>query len=81
MATLDPGATGRRPAERRRRASPLLMTVPEAGRKYFGLGKNASYDAARQGIIPTIKTGKKRQRVPVAACERLHQQARSTLEK
>ena len=34
------------------------MTVPEAGRVYFCLGRNASYEAARRGDIPTIKVGR-----------------------
>ena len=33
------------------------MAVPEAGKKYFGLGRNASYEAARRGEIPTIRIG------------------------
>jgi hypothetical protein len=33
------------------------MPVPEAGKKYFGLGRNASYAAAARGEIPTIKIG------------------------
>jgi hypothetical protein len=33
------------------------MQVPEAGKQYFGLGRNASYDAARRGQIPTIRIG------------------------
>jgi len=36
--------------------SRLTYDVPEAG-KLAGLGKNASYDAARRGEIPTIKLG------------------------
>tara|TARA_Y100000310_G_scaffold291014_2_gene318626 strand:+ start:3001 stop:3180 length:180 start_codon:yes stop_codon:yes gene_type:complete len=36
-----------------------LDTVPKAGRKYFGLGVSASYEAARRGDIPTIKIGKR----------------------
>jgi hypothetical protein len=27
------------------------LTVPEAGRRYFDLGRNASYEAARRGEI------------------------------
>jgi hypothetical protein len=46
------------------------MTVPEAGKKYFGLGKNGSYDAAKRGDIPTIKIGS-RLFVPVIAIERM----------
>jgi hypothetical protein len=33
------------------------MSVPEAGRHYFGLGRNASYEAARRGEIPTMRIG------------------------
>jgi hypothetical protein len=32
------------------------MSVPEAGRTYFDLGRNASYEAARRGDIPTIRS-------------------------
>jgi hypothetical protein len=45
------------------------LTVPEAGRRYFDLGRNASYDAARRGEIPTIKIGRLL-RVPIVALER-----------
>jgi hypothetical protein len=45
------------------------MTVPEAGRVYFDLGRNASYEAARRGDIPTIKIGRLL-RVPVVVMER-----------
>ena len=49
---------------------PLTTTVPEAGKKYFGLSRNASYDAAARGDIPTIKIGRLL-RVPVRAMERM----------
>jgi Helix-turn-helix domain len=45
------------------------LTVPEAGRRYFDLSRNASYEAARRGDIPTIKIGRLL-RVPVTAMER-----------
>lgn len=48
--------------------APLTISVPEAGRKYFGLSKNGSYDAARRGDIPTIPVGRLL-RVPVRAME------------
>jgi hypothetical protein len=35
------------------------MAVPDAGRIYFGLGRNAAYAAAARGDIPTIKIGGK----------------------
>ena len=33
------------------------MSVPAAGRLYFGLGRNGSYAAAKRGEIPVIKVG------------------------
>jgi hypothetical protein len=45
------------------------ISVPEAGKEYFDLGRNASYEAARRGEIPTIKIGRLL-RVPVVALER-----------
>jgi hypothetical protein len=48
----------------------LTISVPEAGRKYFGLSRNASYDAAARGEIPTVKIGRLL-RVPVRAMERI----------
>lgn len=48
---------------------PKTLDVPTAGRVYFDLGRNASYEAARRGEIPTIKIGRLL-RVPVAAMER-----------
>jgi Helix-turn-helix domain len=49
-------------------SEPKTLTVPEAGRIYFGLSRNGSYDAARSGDIPTIKIGRLL-RVPVVALE------------
>jgi Helix-turn-helix domain len=49
------------------------LTVPEAGRRYFDLGRNASYEAARRGEIPTIRIGRLL-RVPVIALERMLEQ-------
>jgi hypothetical protein len=48
---------------------PKTLSVPEAGRIYYGLrSAKASYRAAKRGEIPTIKVGN-RFRVPVAAME------------
>ena len=49
---------------------PQTMTVPEAGKRYFGLSRNASYAAAERGDIPVIKIGKLL-RVPVRALEEM----------
>jgi hypothetical protein len=54
--------------------APKTISVPAAGRKYYGIGKNLSYDAARRGQIPTIRVGRLL-RVPVAAMERLLEKA------
>jgi excisionase family DNA binding protein len=47
----------------------LTISVPEAGRR-LGLGKNASYEAARRGELPILRFGRKL-RVPIIAFERL----------
>jgi hypothetical protein len=86
MTTLDPGVTGRGPKkqlrhskgkkkEKKRTRRPphpqaQTMSVPDAGWKYLGLSKNASYEAAERGDIPTIKVGKLL-RVPVRAMEQI----------
>jgi excisionase family DNA binding protein len=50
------------------------MSVPEAGRRYFDIGKNASYEAVKRGEIPVIKIGS-RLRVPVSALDRMLEEA------
>ncbi len=35
-----------------------MYTVPEAGR-LLGLGRNAAYDAAKRGDIPTLQIGRR----------------------
>jgi hypothetical protein len=53
---------------------PKTLTVPEAGRRYFGLGRNASYEAVKRKQIPVIRIGKLL-RVPVMALERMLEEA------
>jgi hypothetical protein len=50
------------------------LPVPEAGRRYFGLGRNASYAAAKRGDIPTIRMGRLL-RAPVVALEQMLKEA------
>jgi hypothetical protein len=50
--------------------APLTISVPEAGERYFGLCRNAAYNAAARGEIPTIRIGRLL-RVPVRALERI----------
>ena len=50
------------------------LSVPAAGKLYFDLSRNGSYAAARAGVIPTIRVGR-RLRVPVVALEKLLENA------
>jgi len=54
---------------------PKTLSIPEAGKRYFDLGKNASYEAARRGELPVLRFGRKL-RVPVVALERLLNEAK-----
>ncbi len=49
--------------------NPKTLSVPEAGKIYFGLSRNGSYEAAHRGEIPTIRIGRLF-RVPIVALER-----------
>lgn len=44
------------------------ITVPDAGRRYYCLSRNASYAAAERGDIPTTRVGRLL-RVPIKAME------------
>ena len=44
------------------------LSVPEAGKRYFGMGRGASYQAAKRGDLPTLKVGRLK-RVPVRTLE------------
>lgn len=54
------------------------LSIPEAG-KALGVGRSAAYEAARTGQLPTIKIGK-RILVPIAALERLLEEAEQSFE-
>jgi hypothetical protein len=80
MATTDPGTTGRRRRGAARRAKELpkrhepppgspVMTIPAAGRKFFGLSKNGSYDAAERGDFGKLLEVGRRRYVVIAAIE------------
>ena len=49
----------------------LTITVAEAATR-LGIGRNAAYEAARAGLIPSIRIGK-RVLIPIAAFERMLQ--------
>ena len=48
----------------------LTVSVPEAGKRYFGLSRGGSYAAAERGEIPTLRIGRLL-RVPVRALEQM----------
>lgn len=48
----------------------ITITVPEAGKRYFGLSRASSYAAAASGEIPTIRIGRLL-RVPIKALDRI----------
>jgi hypothetical protein len=54
--------------------TPQTLSVPQAGKRYFGLSRNASYAAAQRGQLPIIRIGRLL-RVPVRAIERMLDQA------
>jgi hypothetical protein len=57
------------------RTDRIDAAVSAAGEKYYGLGRDGSYRAARRGDIPTVKVDRLL-RVPVAAMERKLEQAK-----
>jgi hypothetical protein len=58
-----------------RREELKTMSIPEAGKKYYGLSRNGSYAAAERGEIPFIGVGRLK-RVPVVAMERKMDEAK-----
>ena len=60
-------------------SKPWVISVPEAGKRYYNLGRWASYEAAKRGEIPTIRVGRSL-RVPVRVIERMleHADAKTT---
>jgi hypothetical protein len=49
--------------------SSLTISVPEAGKRYFGVCDKTAYALAKDGTIPTIQVGRLL-RVPIRAMER-----------
>ena len=68
-ATETATASETKEQRRARLGDPLTMDVPDAGYKYYGLGRSASYAAADAGLIPTKRVGKLR-RVTIALMDR-----------
>lgn len=59
--------------------APRVLSVPEAGKKYFDMGHAASYAAAKNGNLPTIKMGRNLY-VPIVALERMLNECTPTSE-
>jgi excisionase family DNA binding protein len=59
MAAARPETTSGKPRDRSDHAQVerLVYTVPEAGR-LLGLSRNAAYEAAKRGDIPTLRIGR-----------------------
>lgn len=47
------------------------IPVPVAGKLFFGISRNAAYEAARSGEIPTIKIGGRVVAIVAPLAERL----------
>jgi hypothetical protein len=60
-----------------RNDEPRTLSEPTAGKRYFGLSRNGSYEAARRGDLPTIRVGRLL-RVPVATLEKRLEQVGAT---
>ena len=56
--------------EEQAKTPPKTLSVPEAGKLYFDLSRNASYEAANRADIPVVRIGKIL-RVPVMALEQM----------
>ncbi len=48
------------------------LEAPDAGRRAYGLGRSASYEAVKRGDLPVLRCGRKLV-VPTAALRRLLQ--------
>lgn len=72
MSIRSPGKLPRRKPQAEEE---ITLSVPEAGKRYFGLSRNGSYAAAERGDIPTVQVGKLK-RVPIRVLERRLEAAR-----
>jgi hypothetical protein len=49
---------------------PITGSIPEAGKLFFGVNKEAAYRLARAGIIPTVETGSRNKRALLHVLQR-----------
>jgi hypothetical protein len=68
MATVRKLAESKAGAEAADTDTPWTMSIPAAGRKYFGLGKFASYQASgpigEDALIPYVEVGRLKRALP-----------------
>ena len=75
MSIRKPGKKGRGGKRPPLTGDEITLSVPEAGKRYYGLSRNGSYAAAKRGDLPVIEVGKLR-RVPIKVLERWIEAAR-----
>jgi hypothetical protein len=56
MSKAPRKSKSQKPTPKRRDRGPYGLSVPEAG-AMIGLGRNASYEAAKEGRIPVLRIG------------------------
>ena len=44
--------------------TPFTMSIPDAGRRYYNIGRAASYAAADDGHIPFVRIGRLKRALP-----------------
>jgi hypothetical protein len=71
------GATNALPPNEAPPAAVKTMSVPQAGKLYFGLSRNGSYEAARRGDLPIIRVGRLLRVVPSVLEARLAEAGRT----
>jgi hypothetical protein len=49
---------------------PITGSIPEAGKRFFGVNREAAYRLARAGVIPTVDTGTRNKRALLHVLQR-----------
>jgi hypothetical protein len=65
--------------EREHTTLPATLSIPQAGKHYFGLSTNGSYDAAERGEIPYFTVGRLK-RVSTKLMEKIMAEGPAALE-
>lgn len=54
-------------------SKPRTTSITKAGRQFYGVGKNTSYELAEQGLIPYVQIGRLKI-VPIDAMEKKYEE-------